>query len=79
MSRRIGESFSEFIIKEQHGFMKGRSTLSNLILYIYFISSILYEYGRVDSLILDFQKAFDSVDHGLLIYKLRHIGMSSVS
>ena len=76
MTHRISEGFSEFIIREQHGFVKKRSTLTNLVIYTDFISEALNDYNQVDSLYLDFSKAFDSVDHSILLYKLRNMGMS---
>ena len=37
------------VIKEQHGFVKGRSTLTNLLIYNNYISKTLNEYNQVDS------------------------------
>ena len=60
----------------QHGFRAKHSTLTNLIEYY---ESILHqlEYNRgVDSIYLDFSKAFDKCDHGIILDKLTTLGVS---
>ena len=61
----------------QHGFVKGRSTVTQLVTVFHEISSILDGSGQVDMLYLDFSKAFDSVSHRLLIHKLQSSGFHS--
>jgi Reverse transcriptase (RNA-dependent DNA polymerase) len=62
--------------EEQHGFMKNRSINSNLMLYSKFIFDIFEAKSQVDSIYTDFSKAFDSVDHKVLLKKLTHLGFS---
>uniref|UniRef100_A0A8D8AK23 (northern house mosquito) hypothetical protein n=1 Tax=Culex pipiens TaxID=7175 RepID=A0A8D8AK23_CULPI len=50
----------------QHGFVKKRSTVSNLMLYVSSINSSLEKRCQVDSVYVDFAKAFDKVHHNLL-------------
>lgn len=76
MTEKLTSMYVKFIIKEQHGFVKGRSTLTNLILYSDYISNALSKYKQVDSIYLDFCKAFDSVNHSILIYKLHKFGIN---
>ena len=45
----------------QHGFIKGRSTATQLIEVFHDINSVLDNSGQVDMVYLDFSKAFDSV------------------
>ena len=47
----------------QHGFVKCRSTASNLACYLDSISEAIDNKKQVDSVYLDFSKAFDSVCH----------------
>ena len=61
----------------QHGFVKGRSTVTQLVTVFHEISSILDGSGQVDMLYLDFCKAFDSVSHRLLIHMLQSFGFHS--
>lgn len=63
------------IPREQHGFIPGRSTLTNLLTGL---SAWTESYDRgipVDVLYLDFSKAFDRVPHRRLISKLDHLGV----
>ena len=60
---------------KQHGFMPNRSTESNLASFTNFISESLSNYGQVDAFFSDFSKAFDSVNHDLLIRKLENYGV----
>ena len=59
----------------QHGFVSGRSTATNLVNYIDYITAQIDSGNQVDSIYLDFSKAFDSVSHSLLIYKLQYYGI----
>ena len=59
----------------QHGFTAGRSCVSQLLAHFDKILCLL-ELGRnVDTIYLDFSKAFDKVDHKILMKKLKSIGV----
>lgn len=62
----------------QHGFIKGRSTLSNLILYTNDIVNALNASHQTDSIYTDFSKAFDKVNHKILIHKLKMLGIRGI-
>ena len=64
------ETVRDRISPKQHGFMKGRSTATNLTEFVYYARSGLNTKAQVDVLYTDFTKAFDRVDHGILIQKL---------
>lgn len=59
----------------QHGFRNGRSCLSQLLAHYDFILHKLESGHNVDVIYLDFAKAFDKVDHGVLLHKLRCLGI----
>ena len=59
----------------QHGFRKGRSRETQLIEFVDDISKNLQEGRQTDILSMDFAKAFDKVNHSLLIHKLRYYGL----
>ena len=55
----------------QHGFMAGRSCVTNLLDTLDYVGSFLDSGGHIDVIYMDMSKAFDTVDHGLLIQKLQ--------
>ena len=59
----------------QHGFRTGRSCLSQLLTHYDRIVEILESGSNVDTIYLDFAKAFDKVDHGILLKKLSLLGI----
>ena len=62
----------------QHGFVTAKSCITNLIESLDYIGSVLDKGGQVDTVYLDMSKAFDKVDHGLLITKLRGPGFGGM-
>ena len=66
-----------FLNSTQHRFREGRSCLSALLgVYDDIMSSLSEGSECVDMVYLDFAKAFDKVDHGILLHKLRDFGIS---
>ena len=59
----------------QHGFLRGRSCLTNLLEYKEIISRWVDDGSPVDVIYLDFQKTFDKVPHQRLLIKLKSHGM----
>ena len=59
----------------QHGFMSGRSTLTNLLEYLEVLTKLVDDGHSVDILYLDFAKAFKKVPHQRLIDKCRGLGV----
>ena len=59
----------------QHGFMAGKSTLSNLLEYLEELTSLVDQGHSVDVIYLDFAKAFDKVPHLRLIRKCEGLGI----
>ena len=64
-------------IVPQHGFLKARSCLTNLLCFFEEITKWVDEGSPVDVIYLDFQKAFDKVPHQRLILKLKSHGMGN--
>ncbi|KAK3872353.1 hypothetical protein Pcinc_022570 [Petrolisthes cinctipes] len=60
----------------QHGFRRGRSCLSQLLAHYDRLITSLELNTMIDVVYLDFSKAFDKVDHGVLLHKLRNLGIS---
>ena len=60
----------------QHGFRKGRSCLSQLLQQYDNLLQKLARGNNVDTVFQDFAKAFDKVDHSVLLHKLRNLGIT---
>ena len=75
---KIYSHVSPFITDSQHGFLPGRSTVTQLTAVLHKINNFLDAGTQTDMIFLDFTKAFDSVSHVLLIHKLKTFGFSDV-
>lgn len=62
---------NKLIGDSQHGFVRGKSCLTNLLTYLDIITTNIDSGIPVDVVYLDFSKAFDTVPHQHLIMKLR--------
>ena len=60
----------------QHGFLAGKSTLTNLLEYLEELTRLVDQGHSVDIVYLDFAKAFDKVPHRRLIKKCEGLGIS---
>ena len=66
---------SELIRDSQHGFRRGRSCLSNLLVFLDKVTRAVDEGNCVDVVFLDFAKAFNKVPHQRLLVQLRRHGI----
>jgi hypothetical protein len=64
------KDLQRLISENQHGYVKGRSTVSNLLEYTSFILKSMEDGLQLESIYSDFSKAFDKVRHKLLLIKL---------
>ena len=62
--------------KKQHGFISGRSTVTQLLKYLDKCAQSVATGKVVDAIYLDFEKAFDTVPHQRLIGKLKAYGIT---
>ena len=83
----IRDHIMDFFIKHklinpsQHGFLKSKSCLTNLLCFFEEVTKWVDEGSPVDIIYLDFQKAFEKVPHQRLILKLKFhgIGISTIN
>ena len=66
---------NQVIRPSQHGFMKGRSCLTNLISFYDKVTCLVDEGKAVDVVYLDFSKAFDTISHSILLKKVAAHGL----
>ncbi len=67
---------NKLINLNQHGFRQNRSCCTQLVSHINYILSSSIQGNEVDCVYLDFAKAFDKMDHGLLLRKLELYGIT---
>ena len=65
----------KFFNESQHGFRSGRSCLSQLLAHFDKITKLLECGKSVDVIYVDFAKAFDKVDIGITLRKLKQLGV----
>ena len=73
ISKQLEEK--KVIRNNQHVFVKGKSRSTNLVVFSDSITSWVDGGRAVDVIYLDFSKAFDTVSHDILIWKLRKCGI----
>ena len=66
---------NDLLSKKQHGFVKGRSTTTQLLSYLTECTEVVASGGVVDAIYFDFAKAFDTVPHQRLLSKLSSYGI----
>ncbi|XP_063688434.1 uncharacterized protein LOC134821660 [Bolinopsis microptera] len=66
---------NNLICSKQHGFRSGRSCLTQLLHHFDDVLDSLSNNSDFDSIYLDYAKAFDKVDHKLLLRKLQLYGI----
>ena len=65
--------------KHQFGFRKGHSTIFAILSLVDYITQALEKGEYVIGIFLDFSKAFDTVNHSILLEKLQYMGIRGVA
>ena len=83
LERLIKDHLVDFLVKNklintsQHGFLKARSCLTNMLCFLEDVTKWVDEGSPVDIIYLDFKKAFDKVPHQRLLLKLKAHGIGN--
>ena len=67
---------NKLLTVKQHGFICGRSTVTQLLKYLDDCAKCVASGKVVDAIYLDFEKAFDTVPHRRLLEKLKAYGIT---
>ena len=70
VTKQLSYSFRNIISENQHGFSKGRSVETNMITFTDFLLCALDSGKQVDVVYTDFSKAFDKINHNILLQRL---------
>jgi Reverse transcriptase (RNA-dependent DNA polymerase) len=73
---RIFPKIQRLISTEQHGFITNRSTVTNLMSLSQSVCQAVENHSQLDVIYTDFSKAFDRLDHTILISKLNEMGLT---
>ena len=76
VARKLVPHIFDILHTAQYGFQAGVSCASQLVEVFHDIASVLDKGKETDIIYLDFSKAFDSVCHARLLWKLKHVGVS---
>ena len=83
LERLIKDHLVDFLVKNnlinpsQHGFLKARSCLTNMLCFLEDVTKWVNEGSPIDIIYLDLKKAFDNVPHQRLLLKLKTHGLGN--
>ena len=69
---------NNLLFNHQYGFREGHSTELALLEFIDRLYNLLDNKKNPIAIFLDLSKAFDTIDHNILLYKLNHYGIKNV-
>jgi hypothetical protein len=72
---RLIDYLSHSLSEYEHGILKGRSTVTQMLCFLHKNGEALDKASQTDIIYLDLSKAFDSVSHSRLVLKLHSAGI----
>ena len=77
ITKFLTDQLRHILSRNQHAYLSGRSTTTNLVEYVSRLQNNLEQGVQVDAIYTDFSKAFDVIPHDLLLAKLSNFGIGS--
>lgn len=75
VTTQISSAVKQELSENQHGFVKARSVDSNMVVFSDYLLNAMDSNLQVDVVYTDFSKAFDKINHDLLLVKLMRAGV----
>lgn len=66
----------QYLSSDQHGFVSGRSTTTNLLCLTSYVTESMTERAQTDVIYTDLSAAFDKLNHAIAIAKLDRLGVN---
>lgn len=79
VNERLTDHIRHSLSPEQHGFLSGKSTVSNLVHFNHYIKNAMENMFQVDVFYVDFSKAFDRASHSVLSVVFEAFGIKGVA
>jgi Reverse transcriptase (RNA-dependent DNA polymerase)/Endonuclease-reverse transcriptase len=76
MTDELFDRFKDIIVPQQHAFYRKRSTVTNLADHTEKLQRCVDRGSQTDVIYTDYAKAFDKIDHSILVNKLQTLGIS---